>query len=225
MNFYDMSFGGACGEYERFCDGGASRAIDSLYPDRGTGRNQHRVPDACGATRDNDAARRLRGGARWLWAGLQDRSVREGDHRSLLRRPSRPFSATFQPPGAMGQTRDAEGARFWEKSLTDIAVLDALEGRHNRSPVTEYDGQVLPSRSLPSGAAACVRNDWAGTVKPNATWRSREYICVRWIAAADAYQQVEIEVVEIRSPGAAAAPIDFRQTADTIFASLRFRQA
>jgi len=103
--------------------------------------------------------------------------------------------------------------------------MDALDGRHNRSPVTEYDGKVLPSRSIPSGAAACVRNDRAGTVKPNATWRSRELICVRWIAAADAWQHAGIGVADVRSPGAAAAPVDFRQTADTIFASLRFQQA
>lgn len=191
--------------------GGGPGAIDSAYQTPAAGRATMVLPPGCVPEPDGPGQSCLvaAGEDVFVFAFFDDHTI--------------PFAATFSPPDVMAAQRDAEGAAFWEQALKSARLLDALERRHNGSPVTDADSDAVAARSLPPGADACIRNDWSGTEDDNATWRSREFACIRWIAPADAYQQVEIEITEYRSEGAADAPVDFRETADTIFASLRFR--
>lgn len=191
--------------------GGGPGAIDTAYQTPAAGRAAMVLPAGCVPEPDGP-------GQSCVVAAAEDVVVFAffDDHTI-------PFAATFSPPDVMAARRDAEGAEFWEQALKSAWLLEALERRHNGAPVTDTDSDAVAARSLPPGADACIRNDWSGTEADNAIWRSREFACIRWIAPADAYQQVEIEVTEYRLPGAADPPVDFAEAADTLFASLRFR--
>lgn len=191
--------------------GGGPGGIDTAYQTPAAGRAALVLPPGCVLEPDGSGQSCLvaAGEDVVVFAYVDDHTI--------------PFAATFSPPDVMAARRDAEGAEFWVQALKSAWLLDALERRHNQSPVTDTDSDAVAARSLPPGADACIRNDWSGTEADNATWRSREFACIRWIAPADAYQQVEIEVTEYRFEGAADPPVDFGEAADTIFASLRFR--
>jgi hypothetical protein len=98
-----------------------------------------------------------------------------------------------------------------EEQTLKMLRMQALGRSHLKGNVSDWQPNTLPAGDRPERADACLVNDWTGDFKKQ-TWRSREIVCVRWIAK-DLPQVLRVEVVELGGAGAGKLPIDIGKTA------------
>ena len=134
----------------------------------------------------------------------------------------RRFDANFPMPiELMARKHDAESRAFWYGALEAMVLNDVSRGVHNDSSITSWDFTPLSATDLPPGTDACVRTNWSGRLTiQDTTVKSRQYMCVGWRPQDGAFRLVSLEVGTVTGPGADAPGADYREVADTVFASL-----